>query len=271
MASAITSRDAVVSFLRRHAWSAVLAGWLISRFVLSLPRMIHVGSVVVAAGFLAALYAAVRLPSLLFTEADDRIAVHVLNGIIADSVFYWIVRPGMGAPLGVTGPWDPVVFAGSGAGLVVMLAATSLAGLCGARIRAATRAPTRWHALLAGAGVVGAIVVFRVSNVMLRDLPNEDRSLFIAGCEVHHAVTGALLVALLGMLLATRCLPNALPVALACGVASGFVLDQTTYLMLRNVSDEAYFGAASLAGACAAAIVYVIALVYLWRSRRGTG
>lgn len=256
---------AISAFLRRNGYAAMLAGWLFSRFVLSFLRMIEISGLVLLPGFLLALFCTFHLSRALFVPTSSAFVTHFTNGVLTDSFFFWVVRPGSGAAVEVSGPWDPKVFAGSAAAFATATVLLFLATIAGRRIKAAFRRPGRLHALLAAACPICIIPVFRVAGSLLRHLPNEERSLFIAGCEVHHAYEGVIAIMVLGILMRTRCVANRLPVVLACGVASAFILDQIPYVLLEDASDASYFGAASLTGAVVGAAAYAAYVVYLGR------
>ena len=104
------------------------------------------------------------------------------------------------------------------------------------------------------------ILFYRISNELLRGIPNEDRSLFVAGVEIHHYHQG-LLVWILALTLASNTtLSRWTGTWLLTGVGAGMVLDQATYAFIANCSDEAYFGLLSYSGAIigGAGLVWII-------------
>ena len=91
-------------------------------------------------------------------------------------------------------------------------------------------------------GVI-TIVFFQVSNYVLIHIPNEERSLFMFGYEVHHNNIGMIGVTLLGILWnvlwknkVTRILS-----LVGAGALLGFIWDEWFYYMLKEVTDDAYF------------------------------
>jgi len=174
-----------------------------------------------------------------------------------DSLVFWLARPGSGARLELVGPWDGRLWLFSAVALMVTAAFMSAARYAGSRVGPRRRRagyPLDAALLITGATV--ATAAFRISNLLMQHLPNEQRSLFIAGYEVHHAFSGTLALVVLQILLLTRCLPLNAMVYLATGIVAGFILDQALYIPQANCTDEAYFGAVSLSGAVLSLIIY---------------
>ena len=115
------------------------------------------------------------------------------------------------------------------------------------------------------------IAGFRLSQAWMLEagIPNEARSFRLAGFEIHHINHGLLLVWItsLGLQL-VRVRPRVqllLRSLLAIGIA--LIIDQISYYALVDITDEAYFGPASLAGALAASGLSTGLLLWLRRRR----
>ena len=91
-----------------------------------------------------------------------------------------------------------------------------------------------------------------------------------AGYLVHHLFTGALIVIPAAFVLAfgtrNRALGTLAPVAL--GVGSAMVLDEVTYLVATQATDEDYVSPVSLGGAIVLIALATVLLLLLYRLHR---
>ena len=95
------------------------------------------------------------------------------------------------------------------------------------------------------------ITAVRVGNILTRNLPNESRSLMIAGIEFHHLFTGFLLISVSQLLLfylyRNKALSNLFKIIYVIGLA--LIADQVAYILMVPLSDEAFFSTFSFSGA----------------------
>lgn len=117
-------------------------------------------------------------------------------------------------------------------------------------------------AIVLGGIAMLTIAYFQVSQRILlaRGVPNEARSLFVAGLEVHHLTWGILLVAaaaLHGPRLWCRGAGHWSMLAVT-GFGLGLVFDEWFYCTLRTPTDEAYFHLSTLVSAVAVSILFPI-------------
>jgi hypothetical protein len=94
---------------------------------------------------------------------------------------------------------------------------------------------------------------------------NSERSLMLAGVEIHHIVTG--MIASYCLWLIAQRYPRVMTAnlyALFIGITLGLVADQVLYFALSEVTDAAYAGKASTLGAVFFPILYAAWLRYSW-------
>jgi hypothetical protein len=133
-----------------------------------------------------------------------------------------------------------------------------------------TRGVSFVYVVLFVASLAATIASFRLIHhgMLQRGVPNEARSLWIGGQEIHHAVTASVAGFLLGSVLLAR--PSTgvrLFAALALGVIAGAVADESLYLCLASVTDDAYTEATSLTGACLFGLLYALVMTIAWKVR----
>ncbi len=248
---------------------SILAGWLVSRLLLSPLRSIEIEPFVLMPGFAIVLLGLAQQTVALNRGIVALRPSYLLIGVILDAWAWWALRPGTGAAIVVTGPWDMPVVVLSAVSLALGLVAMLTLGIGGGPQVVRQRwFPGLGARLAVAAGCLGSVVVYRISFITMADLPNEERSLMVAGCEIHHGYLGAgLLVAVLALLATRRVRPGWM-VMLVFGLAAGSILDQLSYLMLSECSDEAYGSLISEAGAIAG-VALLGALVFgdgRWRA-----
>lgn len=193
----------------------------------------------------------VAVPRLAVRPGPDRrrvaAAAAVAAGVVGDELVFVALRAD-----GV-GYWSPASVGGSlalAAGLGLGLVALSRLGT-----DRRPSAPSARFAAGLGAVVAACFVGFRASQEYLRaaGVPNAERSLVLAGHEIHHATTGSVVLVAGALLVAASAGRRAHRVgALVAAVGCGFVADQYPYVFLRAATDAAYFGGLSYAGGLAA-------------------
>lgn len=250
----------------------VLAGWLISRVLFSPLRWIEIEPLTVLPGFLVLVIGLVGQAQGLNRGIFRLRSTYLVLGIVLDSWAWWVLRPGTGAAVGITGPWDVHVVSLSTVSLLAGLGVVATLGFIGG-----SRGPRgRWfpngtERAAVWVGALGAIGAYRASFFLMGDLPNEERSMVVAGCEIHHALLGTAVLVTVQLMLASRLVRPGRIVMLVYGIAAGTILDQLTYLMLTNCSDEAYGGSLSWSGAIAGYAVLCLLVIresgWLGRSR----
>lgn len=239
--------------------AAVVAGALVARLLELFGLPLVVGPFEGHAGHLATILLVVTA-AMLYAGREPILLWVALGGCLDQQVFLVVEeRHGYFAPVSVVGS---VLFVGA---LLVAYAllhrASGRRAAPGAR-PGAGRQPGAWHFALVMAIVLAA---FRGGQVLMRaaGVENEARSQYLWGYEIHHIHHGVLAIAVAALLL--RFPPSAswrraALLLLAVGIA--FVVDQISYSALAEITDEAYFGSASLAGAAlfAALTVCIVAI-----------
>lgn len=195
------------------------------------------------------------------TDPRTRVALTGGVGVVGDELVYLAARAE-----GV-GYWSPLSLAGS---VAVGMVALALVGLLASRSdEDLPTTPGRWLTALSTLAVAASYVGYRVSQVYLRraGVPNDERSLVLAGFEVHHASTGSLLLVVGAIALAVPGLDNRVQraAALIFAVGAGFVADEYLYLFYPVMTDELYFGLPSLVGGVAATGTVMAFLLYNYR------
>jgi len=99
---------------------------------------------------------------------------------------------------------------------------------------------------------VSLVLAFRLLNVITRyGIPNEKRSLMIAGTEVHHLITGLFFATIILIVLFNQCRPKKSRSFLAglLLICLALIADQLSYMLMVPLTDEAFFSVFSIAGA----------------------
>jgi hypothetical protein len=182
-------------------------------------------------------------------------------GGLASVLFYLMVRRGA-SPYA----WslaNPPVLVGS----IVCLVAALISALVTEHLRRDGHSAPHVHPILFPNSFPAVIVtaaccvlIYRVCFLLQRGIPNEERSIFICGVEIHHMIPGLLTMAFLGVLSFRRSLWRRIwPFAVVVyGVAAGTYLDQIGYAMLAEMSDKAYGGFQSLGAAVVALGLWLV-------------
>ncbi|MES9831922.1 MAG: hypothetical protein ABW139_06725 [Candidatus Thiodiazotropha sp. DIVDIV] len=226
---------------RIHAMTLLVVGWLFSRLFLSGIRGAEVLEFVILPGFIIAhslvwLMIIAHQQSSRSNQLVNFYLTFFIFGVIADSIVWWIIRPGTFSELAAINPWHESVWFGSMVSLLLCLLAVFIFS---PRLSSVDRG-TRPSILLLIVGYLCTVIIYRISYYITLDLPNEDRSIFILGSEIHHVIFGFIGLIIL-KLWSHSSFPPRLPViSLLMGLCFGFVLDQSSYLMLKEVTDEAY-------------------------------
>ena len=233
------------------------AGWCFSRIFLSFFRFQSLGEFAVLPGFyLATLLIFIVTFRVTHLSGVDRITPFIL-GVCTDALPFWFLRPGMGAPYTVSNTWDiGLVFSSVTLSLFFagVLFFSDLFNKSGAKKSGINPSLSPfWFSI----PFILTILLFRTSYALTKHLPNEERSIFIQGFEVHHANWGILGIMIIAALGPSGLRFNKITLMLI-SILSAFFLDQFSYLQLNLVSDEAYEGLISLAGAVFSGLVYMI-------------
>lgn len=131
--------------------------------------------------------------------------------------------------------------------LFLILAVTATVAVLTSRRANRTSPPTRLRrgrALLCSLLVLGTIVAYKLCHVplILAEVPETSRSLFIDGIEIHHINWGAVLLLIFVAIMSFH-VPNGrslLAVQVGGAIAVGFVLDELFYYAHVNPTDGTY-------------------------------
>ncbi len=167
-------------------------------------------------------------------------------GVILDETLWLIVR---NPPLTADAPaqlayWSTGSVLSSIGGLLLFTI-----GVLSARHRWSERemmpSLNRTHLGIAGAILIGGLILFHVSQAAIRyDVSNEDRSLLILGYEIHHIVEGQYLLMvslILNIFAGGRIWPFRISFYTGM-IGILFVADEILYYQFAEVSDAGYFG-----------------------------
>ena len=243
--------------IARKRFLFLIAGWAASRFVLGwVPVSFSVGLFLHPAVLAPVFFLAVSAVALLGRKGPGWV-FWVSTGWVADILVFLAVRPGTGTIS--LDYWASPVLAGSVSALLV----TASVGLILAFFpREDTGLPALYPPYLALVFLCMALAfaAARLLNLLGGSMPNEARSLFLGGIEVHHLNFGLLFVFSSCAWGATRfrCRWAQPLAAITLGVGSGLVLDESVYYALEHVSDDAYLEAASLVGGVVVSLVFCV-------------
>ena len=253
----------------RHRASLILfLGWCVSRFLFSLVRIFSLGCWTFLPGFLLALSYPFLISLYLFRGNQTAYLIYFLNGVIADSIFFWVIRPGTGSAFAPTDGWDAVLWLASMTTLTLALLLHYLSSSSRRKSCVFPEYPGRTHAMIAVTAMILFTLILRIVHLVTMDMPNEGRSLMIAGCEIHHAVTGSVALLLLGILITNHVIRSSKIIFLFLGILSASLLDESFYMQLTEPTDAMYNGFASWLGAIVGMVSYTIFHVFLSRRRR---
>jgi hypothetical protein len=253
-----------------HPMFLLLVGWLGSRVLLGPLAVVRVGPFLLLPAFLVAVLWVLDLPRRLEDVRPGAGSFWVGAGVVADSVFFWVARSGTGSPVAAASAWDTVVLAGSVGCLLSVVVLWALIRGIGSLTGAASSRPALLHRLACGVGALGAVAMCRALYHLNYQVPNEQRSLFVAGNEIHHAYSGLAGLVVLGALLDTGCIGRGVVVHAFAGVLCGMVLDQALYVPQVELSDVAYGNGWSWVGAIAGCSAFIVQLVYRHQRVRET-
>ena len=239
----------------------LLSGWLFSRFVLTLFRFTLIDDYVFLPGLAAAILMVGIMIRCLIGLQCPAATIYFIAGIVVDSVFFWTLRSGNSQAF-VDIRWAPRMFLLSFCGLVPYIAiiAALKSPLAAGKTTFAKANLINTVLICSAMGIT--ILLFRVIYLLTSHIPNDERSMMIAGVEIHHAVLGALVICLLAVLMAKRKTHIGTTFCIFFGSASGFILDQVSYLPILDLTDAAYNSRISWLGAATGAAAYVAYVMY---------
>jgi hypothetical protein len=113
---------------------------------------------------------------------------------------------------------------------------------------------------------ISLVLAFRLFNVIARhDIPNEKRSLMIAGTEVHHLITGFFFATVILIIFFNQCQPKRSRSFLAglLMICLALIADQLSYILMVPLTDEAFFSVFSVAGAILGGTWLIIRINFL--------
>lgn len=249
--------------------SLFFVGWCFSRFVLSIVRVDDFYSFSIVPGYLIGFCVLFLFTATLYLPrvGEKRNSIFwVALGVLSDSLFYSILRPGSALDTGGYSSFSAEMFVMSvlsALGVLVLLLVTKT--FCRTRQSLSLGQRSLWLIVLLSFIIP---IFFRVQHIFTQHLPNECRSLFVLGFEIHHGVQGLLiLIVLVTLYVAEIYFPTYLWV-LGLSVAAGMMLDQASYLMLARVTDVAYSGMFSVFGAAFSMSLFYGFCVYINRATR---
>ncbi len=109
------------------------------------------------------------------------------------------------------------------------------------------------------------LLLTEIGQRLYLHLVNPDADIYVAGYNLHHLYTGALIEIPAAFILAFGAAPAVRAGALiALGVGSAMVLDQVVFLITTDGSNRSYLTPVSLWGAVVLEGLAVVLLVVLW-------
>jgi hypothetical protein len=121
-----------------------------------------------------------------------------------------------------------------------------------------------WLLVVTSVATIGA---YRGGNQILLslDIPNDERSTFIMGYEIHHICYGILVCAFVSIMRWAEATYKGMGMVESCllGFAIASTADQLIYYMLPIASDEAYFSSMSIVSGVIITIIYLGTAMYL--------
>lgn len=119
-----------------------------------------------------------------------------------------------------------------------------------------------------GTAIITISVYRGVNQILLvLNVPNEERSTFIMGYEIHHICHGILICTLVSILRWTEVTYKGMGIIESCllGFAIASTSDQLIFYMLPIASDEIYFTSMSLISGIISTIFYLSFAIFLTR------
>ncbi len=225
----------------------IVFGWLASRIGLSIIRDYHICGLAVLPAILILLYNLFVLIKTTYREQPTNRKLCVISGLLSDAIPYWTLRYGSESRYEIMSAWDGRLWVVSFIFLVVV---------CGLWwITRNTQVPRLFNSIRYG--IISTMLIsvpilivafFRITYLMIRHLPNEERSVFLFGSEIHHAYIGALGIIICNAI-ASRRDPNLVySLSLVLSISMGVIIDQLTYIMILHVTDAAYSSTLSWLG-----------------------
>ncbi len=228
-------------------YALIISGWLASRIGLSTIRGHDICGLALLPAIPILIYNVLLLIRTAYRWQPRNRTFCLLSGLLSDAIPYWILRHGSESRYEIISPWDSRLWAVSLVFLVVV------SGLWW--IFRNMRIPRLFSSLRYGiistiliSVPIIVVTIFRIHYSIMQHLPNEERSLFLVGSEIHHAYIGALCIILCNAL--TRRLDSNLMYyfSFLLSISIGLIIDQITYVMMFHVSDAAYSSTLSWIG-----------------------
>ncbi|XOV87582.1 MAG: hypothetical protein ACFHX7_21945 [Pseudomonadota bacterium] len=194
-------------------------------------------------------------------KRDDDVLLFTL-GVMADAWFYWLVRKGNEISAQTLSGTDPKVWISSVTSLAVVLLV-----MAAIRPRKIAFSPQKLDWTLSAAFLAGyltLVLAFRFSYWITFEIPNEDRSLIVAGVEVHHLIFGVFLLGLATVLARYSLYFGTHFGGFCAGAAIGTITDQLGYLLQYEVSDLSYNSPFSWS----VPIFYLLYFVFVFMQRK---
>lgn len=234
-----------MEFNNNSIWPLLL-GWLISNIFFAVFRGIEFLNIVFMPGYLIMLFFCFYYwRKLIFGYKRNIFIELIIVGSIIDSIPYWLLREGTGSAVGV----NDLGFFKYNAIKILFLLPYVLIMLSKKKFYSKKTSTLDVKLFFLVFLVSIPIGFFRISNFFLSSLENEERSFFLFGIEIHHIITGVVLLLFFYFLEYKRVFPLSNFTAYILIILYGIIFDQASYMILRKVTDEAYLGVFSLIGA----------------------
>jgi len=126
---------------------------------------------------------------------------------------------------------------------------------------------SRYWSIIWSSLIIILIMALRLYNILNRNIPNEERSLIIAGIEVHHFVTGLFIVGFSQGIILNYRYQKTLFIGFITILVLGLSMmaDQLTYMIMFPFSDDAFFSWFSIFGALLGTCWFVIRLYSVYK------
>jgi hypothetical protein len=173
----------------------------------------------------------------------------------------------MGAPIALASLYSKPAIIGSVVTLLLVLSLYALFRAISFDFLSYSHRKVIINKLLVTALPILTIIILRVTFLITKEIPNEERSIIVHGVEIHHAVTGTILMLLMNIAATRMRQPPGIMFNALLGIIAGLVLDQVMYLPLIEVTDSAYNGIMSWIGAIAGVILFACAGIAFRHSR----
>lgn len=112
------------------------------------------------------------------------------------------------------------------------------------------------------------IVWMRVTYLAVMDIPNAERSFFIAGYEFHHICMGLTGLLILEHWPVPRTKKGVITFAIVHGIATGWIFDQALFFAMLKLTEESYQHPLSLFGAISTWVAAILITVVILPSNK---